>query len=238
MRSKGEKQQAHARAKGIANGELVEDDEVGGPQNDDLTNLLSVRDVIMEEVQDARDPSAFRNKHIEDTAAEKGKKVSRQVGGPQNVDLPNLLSVLEKADVILEVLDARDPLAFRNKHIEDIVAEKRKKILFVLSKIGEYSSIVSFVCSYVEPFYLQINVQERLLPPGVRVYEPSNQRYCFVLLQHSYLRNSHRLLLKKARQKYQSTMPSEPSQYFPAYLSGQTRKKMKNSLSLWSDLRT
>lgn len=59
-----------------------------------------------------------------------------------NHDLPNLLSVLEKSDVILEVLDARDPLAFRIKQIEDIVAKKRKKIFCVLNKIGMYLSIV------------------------------------------------------------------------------------------------
>lgn len=55
-----------------------------------------------------------------------------------NRELPNLLAVLEKADVIMEVLDARDPLAFRSKHIEDIAVEKGKKLLFVMNKIGEF----------------------------------------------------------------------------------------------------
>lgn len=55
-----------------------------------------------------------------------------------NRDLPNLQSVLDKADVVIEVLDARDPLEFRSAHLESIVQKAGKKLLFVLSKIGTY----------------------------------------------------------------------------------------------------
>lgn len=53
-----------------------------------------------------------------------------------NHDLPTLGSVIEKADVVVEVLDARDPLAFRCKPIEDAAMQAGKKLLLVLNKIG------------------------------------------------------------------------------------------------------
>jgi len=46
-----------------------------------------------------------------------------------------LEKVLEAADVILEVLDARDPLGCRNKELELKVLSKDKKLVFVLNKI-------------------------------------------------------------------------------------------------------
>jgi len=53
-----------------------------------------------------------------------------------NRDLPNLKSVLHKADIVLEVLDSRDPLAFRSKHLEQLVEEMGKKLVLLLNKIG------------------------------------------------------------------------------------------------------
>ncbi|KII96056.1 hypothetical protein PLICRDRAFT_170636 [Plicaturopsis crispa FD-325 SS-3] len=48
-------------------------------------------------------------------------------------DLPNLQSVLDAADVVLEVLDARDPQSYRSKHLEQVVGDK--PLMFVLNKI-------------------------------------------------------------------------------------------------------
>ena len=63
-----------------------------------------------------------------------------------NHDLPNLVSVLEMADVVLQVLDARDPLAFRVKQVEEFANDKGKKSLFVLNKIGgSLFSLVTFL---------------------------------------------------------------------------------------------
>jgi nuclear GTP-binding protein len=54
-----------------------------------------------------------------------------------NHDLPNLRSVLDQADVIVQVLDARDPLAFRSSHLEQFIAAKPGGRMFcVLTKIG------------------------------------------------------------------------------------------------------
>jgi nuclear GTP-binding protein len=54
-----------------------------------------------------------------------------------NPDLPHLAAVLDKADVVIEVLDARDPLAHRSHALEARVASKEgQKLLLVLNKIG------------------------------------------------------------------------------------------------------
>lgn len=56
-----------------------------------------------------------------------------------NRDLPTLKSVLDIADVVIEVLDARDPLSFRSSHLEELIAAKPgKRILLLLNKIGEH----------------------------------------------------------------------------------------------------
>jgi nuclear GTP-binding protein len=68
---------------------------------------------------------------------EKGAEVEEEVPVLINRDLPTLQSVLEKADVVLEVIDARDPLAFRSEHVEQSVKDAGKKLLFVLNKIVE-----------------------------------------------------------------------------------------------------
>jgi nuclear GTP-binding protein len=47
--------------------------------------------------------------------------------------------VVEAADVILEVLDARDPLAYRCREVEQFIrsADPNKKVVLLLNKIGE-----------------------------------------------------------------------------------------------------
>lgn len=47
--------------------------------------------------------------------------------------------VVEAADVILEVLDARDPLGCRAKHVEQYIMDSgvRKRIILILNKIGK-----------------------------------------------------------------------------------------------------
>ena len=49
-----------------------------------------------------------------------------------NRDLTNLKTVLEHADVVLQVLDCRDPMAFRSTKIEEL----SKRTILVLNKIG------------------------------------------------------------------------------------------------------
>lgn len=56
-----------------------------------------------------------------------------------NSEYVSLKAVLDKADVVLQVLDARDPLAFQSSHIDSQkIAEGKGKNVFVLNKIGVF----------------------------------------------------------------------------------------------------
>lgn len=62
------------------------------------------------------------------------------------------VKVVEAADVILEVLDARDPLAYRATEVEAFIrsADPNKKIVLLLNKIGVPSSLrLAISSSYV-----------------------------------------------------------------------------------------
>jgi len=62
--------------------------------------------------------------------------------------MPSLREALKKANVVIEVLDARDPLAFRNLELEKHIVGQDKKLLFLLNKVGQYpltTSLWSFL---------------------------------------------------------------------------------------------
>ena len=57
-----------------------------------------------------------------------------------NPELPDLKAVLGKADVVLHVLDARDPASYRLSHVKELTsAEKKTELVYVLNKIGVWS---------------------------------------------------------------------------------------------------
>jgi nuclear GTP-binding protein len=66
-----------------------------------------------------------------------------------NPSLTNLSSVLDEADVVVKVLDCRDPMSFRSLHVEELVKEKGKKVMFVLNKIGT-PILVSTINLYID----------------------------------------------------------------------------------------
>lgn len=51
-----------------------------------------------------------------------------------------LLQVIDASDVVIEVLDVRDPLGCRCPELEEAVLQREgnKKLLLVLNKIGDY----------------------------------------------------------------------------------------------------
>lgn len=58
-----------------------------------------------------------------------------------NRELQHLQAVLDQADAVVEILDARDPLSFHSSHLEEIIGSKAgKKALLVVNKIGRLSS--------------------------------------------------------------------------------------------------
>ncbi len=73
------------------------------------------------------------------TSASAKASTTQASGAPLllNPDLPHLVAVLDKADVVIEILDARDPIAYRSHALEARVASKEgQKLLLVLNKIG------------------------------------------------------------------------------------------------------
>ena len=52
--------------------------------------------------------------------------------------------VIEAADVVIEVLDARDPLGSRCTQVEEAVLEcgTQKRLILLLNKIGECCSVL------------------------------------------------------------------------------------------------
>lgn len=57
-----------------------------------------------------------------------------------NSEYKDMQSILEKVDVVLHVLDAREPLASFSKHLQEYVEEKKGKgkLALVLNKIGTH----------------------------------------------------------------------------------------------------
>jgi hypothetical protein len=52
--------------------------------------------------------------------------------------IPNTAAALEVADLVIEILDARDPLSYRSEFLEK---EVNKPLLFVLNKTGGVFSL-------------------------------------------------------------------------------------------------
>lgn len=59
----------------------------------------------------------------------------KRVGQSRKAYIKDLKSVIEQADVVLEVLDARDPNGCRNIEMENNVLSQNKKLVLVLNKI-------------------------------------------------------------------------------------------------------
>lgn len=63
-----------------------------------------------------------------------------------------LRKVIERSDVIIQVLDARDPEGTRSRWVEDEVRKRDmqgKKLLGVLNKIGKFSNLRRSECPYL-----------------------------------------------------------------------------------------
>ena len=59
-----------------------------------------------------------------------------------NPELLHLAAILNKADVVIEILDAGDPLSYRSHALETCIASKEgQKLLLVLNKIGALPTI-------------------------------------------------------------------------------------------------
>lgn len=60
---------------------------------------------------------------------------SKQLGTSRRAYHKELKKVIEAADVVIEVLDARDPEGCRSKEIEELALKGNKKVILVVNKI-------------------------------------------------------------------------------------------------------
>lgn len=67
-----------------------------------------------------------------------------------NSEYVDMQTVLDKADVVLQILDARDPLSYQSTHLQKHLSAKGKgKLIMVLNKIGMF-----FLLRLLNPTFL------------------------------------------------------------------------------------
>lgn len=106
--------------------------------------------------------------------------------------VPNLRAALDTADVVVHILDARDPLSFRSAFVER--ESKSKKQVFVLNKIGMSPLLVSPFCTldgYTNVLVIQTERRRRLLSTGQSFYERNTRHSSFALLAASFPLNHY-----------------------------------------------
>lgn len=111
------------------------DAEESGSQQDDDASDNGESSVGVNAVPAARALTALKKKNVLIIEADDSDEEEE----PLLVDplIPDLRTALDKADVWLHVLDARDPLTHRSTFIESIALQKNKKLVFLLNKIGD-----------------------------------------------------------------------------------------------------
>lgn len=85
-----------------------------------------------------------------------------------NSEYQDMKTVLDKADVVLHVLDARDPLAYLSTHIQEYVKTSGKgKTFLVINKIGSSATLL-LVREMVLNCWIKMRVRENLCKHGLR----------------------------------------------------------------------
>mmetsp|Transcript_30441 Transcript_30441/g.50961 ORF Transcript_30441/g.50961 Transcript_30441/m.50961 type:complete len:585 (-) Transcript_30441:126-1880(-) len=111
----------------------------------DAPNLISIADVVTglgkqpkaKNVgrSDDNDEEVEEEDEDEDDAMTKGVNNKKMGQNSRRAYLKELRGVVERADVILQVLDARDPLGTKSSTVEDMVlANHKKRLVYVLNK--------------------------------------------------------------------------------------------------------
>lgn len=103
----------------------------GGPAEDASDAESEVQFDGVTGLSSGRTTKPSKKAHVEHMDVEEEEE---EVPALINSDLPNLQSVIDSADVIVQILDARDPLRYRSEHLEELAGNK--KMLLVLNKVG------------------------------------------------------------------------------------------------------
>jgi hypothetical protein len=105
-------------------------------------------------------------------------------------ELPHLQAVLDKADIVIHILDARDPLAHRIPSLESSLLDKSKKVILLLHKIGASRSNIDCYLSREELTHLvpKISVPENRSLHGHPICALKYPHLHSSRLQHSFPR--------------------------------------------------
>ena len=155
-RRKEEKKNLRAQQKALeASGKEDGDDSGGegsGEVGDEEGDVGSVAVATLGGRTKKGSSKSTKNERAADSTPPSASALTAEAGSgaPQllNSDLPHLAAVLDKADVVIQVLDARDPLAHRTAALEARVASKEgQRLLLVLNKIGACVHSSLYACS-------------------------------------------------------------------------------------------
>ncbi|KAG0179442.1 Guanine nucleotide-binding protein-like 3 [Apophysomyces sp. BC1021] len=115
-------------------------DEIEMIEADPLRDLIRSNEERQREFAGMESSTGDDEKVIQDGAA------SGQKDNSKKAYYKEFKKVLENADVVLEILDARDPLGTRTRHVERMIMDSglNKRVILVLNKIGKNKS--DFLC--------------------------------------------------------------------------------------------
>ncbi|KLO08270.1 hypothetical protein SCHPADRAFT_908760 [Schizopora paradoxa] len=110
---------------------LEKNGAAAGEEEEDEKPFDGIRGLTSNAITEDSLPSSSKGKQKASKVADEAEDAPILI----NRDYANLSAVLEKADVILEVVDARDPLAYHSSNLIDFTKEKKKKLLTLVNKI-------------------------------------------------------------------------------------------------------
>jgi len=102
---------------------------------DNLPKSLVKTKEELETLRDIKKRAELRQKEFEEN--QKNKTETETQNAKEDASrkfMKEIYKMIEEVDVVLEVLDARDPIGSRSKELEKLVQDKRKKLVFVLNK--------------------------------------------------------------------------------------------------------
>ncbi|KAJ1607825.1 P-loop GTPase [Cryptosporidium canis] len=132
-RMKQEKEEKKRRIQEMKNCEAMRDNSSEVKDSNTLKMPANLTDLM--------ENALNRQNAFEASKSELEELNMKTLGDPTSSDssrkafLRDLRKLIEESDVILEILDARDPLGFRNLELERSIVAQGKKLVLVLSKI-------------------------------------------------------------------------------------------------------
>lgn len=103
--------------------------------------MLEEQDLLKEIEKNKDKHSMIKPEDVEALVAEEtGKEVMKEEEGVKETSRYDakreLNTLISKADIVIEIVDARDPLNYRSKELENnVVKKKDKKLIIVINKV-------------------------------------------------------------------------------------------------------